>query len=266
MKSISHARLKHFESKKQFLNTNNAAFSVHSSGLSKKIKYTDSDYGMLFCDSRIKGAFICRMVRSDINKYIEANGPIKGSITDKNYIVTRFNPELIEKNLHLPMKAIDCNYFYFQIAYNLGFISKNTFEKGISKREEYKQARLSAIGGLNKLELIEHFSNGQKIGEESDWITYNKFSPFYWRVIRVASDLMDEIFEKFPDDMCMWLTDCCYTTIESEKRIIDFITSKGYGIKTFGIDFQYLEWNEVGWYDCKEGCSKKIKFTKYQTY
>ncbi len=266
MKSIGINKLNRFESTKQHLNNNNAKFAVVSVGMTKKIKYTNSDYGMRFCDSYIKGGFICTMVQKDIDAYIEKNGPLKLGYGDKNYVVTQFNPTLIESNLHLPMKAIDCNYFYFQIAYNLGFITKETFEKGISKRDEYKQARLAAIGGLNKLPHIDYYANGEKVGEANDWETHMRYSPFYWKVIKVACDLMDDVFRAFPSDVCMWLTDCCYTTVGSEKKIVKYITDRGYGVKTFGIDFEFIEWDKVGWYDCKEQCSKTIRYTKYQTF
>lgn len=253
--------LKNFTRAFDMIVKNGNDFTVKSGGASKRIEFDSGKRGMTFSDSKIKGAFLCGMVRADINRYIEENGV--PPVFNKIYNLTKFNTELIAKNIKSPVTAIDINYCYFQTAYNLGYISKKTFDRGtISK--DIKEGVLASIGSLNKLEMVETYRSGKLIEKKVDFDKYNRYSPFYWNIINKVWVMMEDFFEAFPENSYMWLTDCCYVDTHIIKKALKFIHDRGYKTKTFMIDFQNVDniKQTVHWFDCKDSKNKSI-FYRY---
>lgn len=263
---ISRNKMKHFDNRLEHCKNRIGDFTVHHKGATKKIKYTNSNLRREFFDSYMPGVFLCNMVRKNIREYIEKNGPLPAtSYYDQFYRLKKFNLPLIEQNLGMPMYGIDCDYFYFKIAFDQGYINQRTLDKALEKKEEYKQARLAAIGGLNARTWVEVYENGVKVRDEYDTEDFNIYHPFYWKIIKIATQLMEECFETFPDLCCMWLTDCVYTTVAGKAKITEFFTKKGYEHKYFAIDFIRVDYeqNRVHWFDGKAMAPKAIKFSIY---
>src|ERR1039458_1887015 len=108
------ASLKQFDKKKKFCEDRIKDFSIHHRGATKSIHYTKSDNRLDFFDTYMPGVFLCNMVKKDIRDYIKINGPLpRVSYYDTHYSLKRFNPNLIEDNIGVPMRALDCDYFYY---------------------------------------------------------------------------------------------------------------------------------------------------------
>lgn len=266
MHVIYRASLTQFDRKKEFCQNRIKDFSIHHKGASKRINYTKSDNRLEFFNTYTPGIFLCNMVKKNIRDYIKINGqPKPTSYYDKGYALKRFNLKLIEENVNMPMYGIDCDYFYFAIAFQLGIINERTLKKALEKKEEYKQARMAAIGSLNSRTWVEIFENGVKVRDEYDVENYNIYHPFYWMIIKKAYELMEEAFERFPKVACMWLTDCVYTTVAGKKQLEAFFIEKGFEYKYFAMDFLNIDYdsNRVHWHDCKSRSDKNIRFSKY---
>ena len=264
MKSIINGNIKHLPGTIKFLKDQKASFVTRESGSSCKIEYTDSEYGAKFSGGSLCGAHLINMVKHDIDQYLKKKTAPK--VPFKVYGVVKFNPDLIENNIGFPMTAIDCDHFYWKIAFIKGFISENTYKNGISK-SKYKEGRLAALGCLNKMEYIKTYVSGELVGKgEFDMNKFHRYSPFWESIILEAWKLMEDVFETFPNNTCMWLTDCAYINVDAEKKIRKHINEKGYTTKSFPIVFENIDQanKAVRWFDGKANKSKQISYTSYE--
>lgn len=273
-KNFLGGRLTQYQSSLNSLKEGGATFKVISGGQTRKIVHSDSSgevlkkttfYGYGDADN-LRGVHIVRMVKKDIDNYIEEGYPIPE---------TKFKPNLTLYNLNRIKQlseakdsekemvyCIDINSCYFQTAYNLGFITKELYEKAWKDRKINKIGLLASIGSLNKKNVIYDYENGVLVNKSYDLETYNRYSPFYWAIIKEVYSLMLDISHNLKDDFYMWLTDCAYIKMSRAEEVKEYLKMNGYDYKHFFVEFNGIDNQTIRWYDYGKGTQKYIHYHK----
>jgi hypothetical protein len=207
----------------------------------------------------INGAYFCTMVKRDIDEYILNNTPPLKPIYRP--MLRFFNVEEIPNVIGKPIQALDVNMCYFQTAYNLGYVSEKTYKmarKKISEHNKIKQGLTASIGSLNKLTLVETYKDGVKIDQKLDYKTYDKYSPFYWRIIKEVYDFLTEAADILQKDFYMAQTDCIYFNVLRKKEIYDLCAKFNYKFKLFTVEFKEITDTSVTWFDHKDQKEKTV--------
>mgnify|MGYP003344444472 CR=1 FL=1 len=89
---------------------------------------------------------------------------------------------------------IDINACYWTTAYQLGYISESLFNRGLDTCK--KAGLLISIGCLNKRPTIKRYENGKLTSTYYDEISYAKYSPFYWNIIKKTHDIIIQSYEQ----------------------------------------------------------------------
>ena len=234
---------------------NGETFRVEKSGLSRKIITPTKTLRFFGKDksSFIKGSWNTNRVRKCIDRYIDKYGVPKKY--DKPHIQV-FNNESIQKVLNTPIGCIDVNACYWTTAMLLGYIDEQTYRIGIS--EGNKMGLLVSIGFLNKKPLIVEYEGGKETSSYLKESIYQKYSPFYWKIIGHTRDLYCALYDAIGDDMYMWVTDCVFFKLEHKPLVEQILTEWGYKHKFYTSDFTYCDDYMVKWFDTKDGVIKKM--------
>ena len=234
---------------------NGETFRVEKSGLSRKIITPTKTLRFFGKDksSFIKGSWNTNRVRKCIDRYIDKYGGPKKY--DKPHIQV-FNNESIQKVLNTPIGCIDVNACYWTTAMLLGYIDEQTYRIGIS--EGNKMGLLVSIGFLNKKPLIVEYEGGKETSSYLNESIYQKYSPFYWKIIGHTRDLYCALYDAIGDDMYMWVTDCVFFKLEHKPLVEQILTEWGYKHKFYTSDFTYCDDYMVKWFDTKDGVIKKM--------
>ena len=191
----------------------NFAEFVTSSG--RKLFYNKSD-------KFSKGLFLFRMVNRDVAKYIEEYGDVEPyQIMPTNH----FNNEYNKDNTTI---GIDINNAYWSVAYLKGYISENTYNKGLAK-DGIKAVRLSALSSLGKEKVYKVFEKG--VYKHDEVHNFDFSLQELYRDIRYSTyAIMYECAELLQNDFHSWNTDCINfkDTQENRKLVTDLI--EGYGL------------------------------------
>lgn len=236
------------------------------SGVTKKI-YTSDGKVLVFKDEQrdgiIKGAFLVRMVKKDVEKYISENPdyiPAQNMFLEYAPVVA-FNYTGIQNMINKPLISVDINHCYFRTAYLLGYISEKTYLKGLP----YKKAMNASIGALNKYIYKEEYSGGEKTREFCNEDEYLMFKPIYHKILERVSDCMHESFYELGDDMVMWLTDCAFINEDALPKLHNVFEKYGYEYKivTSEITAYDKATQKIDWWDYKnkELTQKSMKVT-----
>ena len=206
---------------------NGETFRVEKSGLSRKIITPTKTLRFFGKDksSFIKGSWNTNRVRKCIDRYIDKFGVPKKY--DKPHIQV-FNNESIQKVLNTPIGCIDVNACYWTTAMLLGYIDEQTYRIGIS--EGNKMGLLVSIGFLNKKPLIVEYEGGKETSSYLNESIYQKYSPFYWKIIGHTRDLYCALYDAIGDDMYMWVTDCVFFKLEHKPLVEQILTEWGTNI------------------------------------
>ena len=246
-------------------------FTVVSGGQSKKIlfqkkgeTYKKKTYYGNNKTEHLPGVFMCNVVKKDIDAYIKNGSPIPTYKDKPSLLLYNFKEieNLCDGDKTELSYAIDINSCYFQTAYNLGFITKKTFDRGWKDRDIYKYGILASIGTLNKKEVIEEYVEGKLVSRKYEEENYNKYSPFYWAVINEVYKTMNQIAELLGDDFYMWLTDCAVFKKGREKEVEDFLDKNNYSYKNFRIEYEKIDKRKIYWYDYSKAKSKYVNYHK----
>lgn len=121
---------------------------------------------------------------------------------------------------------IDLSAAYWETAYMLGLLSKDTYKRGFKVS---KQVRLAAIGSLAKKKRVYEF-DGRK--QRLLDITRSE-TEFLWDVIcdRVG-DLLCRVADKCGDDFIFFWVDGIYVKKRSAKKVERLFNNAGYGFKS----------------------------------
>lgn len=152
-----------------------------------------------------------------IKRHFEKMPPIKG--TKPDYFI------LGELQTTEDIVEIDISSAYWQSAYNMGFLTKIQFEKGMKRDKAF---RLKALGILAKTEKIIHFDG--KIERVKHKAIYNPHLMEYWNTIcSQVSFTMKEIASKLPEGhFYFFWVDGIFISKKSIKKVCAILNEKKY--------------------------------------
>ena len=170
----------------------------------------------------VKGLYLFAMVKRDIERYIAENGYITPSDElPVNYVSDIFN-------LENKVVGIDMDNAYWTIAYLKGYISENTYNKGLEKKE-FKPIRLSALSTLGKGKTYKVYKDGKY--EFDEIAKANKELENFYLDIRYSTyGVLLEIANELGDDFHSWKTDCIF--FKDNKENINLVRKR---LDEFGI-------------------------------
>jgi hypothetical protein len=167
------------------------------------------------------GLYLFGMVKKDIKNYLEENGEVEPyEELPVNYINKEFN---YEKDVI----GMDINNAYWSVAYLKGYISQNTYEKGLEK-DDLKRIRLASLSSLGKSRMYNVYINGEHQFDEEQ--AKNQSLQNVYLDIRYSTyGVMQEIAYELGDDFCCWKTDCIFfhDTEKNREKVKSMIEDYG---------------------------------------
>lgn len=207
----------------------------------KRLQYGPADHG------NISGAHLSKIVRADVDKLVtlKQSDPYYPYDPPSVYVHQVNAANVVGEYIF----QIDIKNCYWQTALTEGIISKDTYLKGLRKRE-WKVGRNAAIGSLDKKTVVTQYKNGEEVDSE------RFLQPMHYRfarekvirtVDRMAQDVINSVCEE--GEFLMFVTDCFFVTSSAVQKIRKYLTSKGYGYTEacVVIRAQYTEKKVVVW-------------------
>jgi hypothetical protein len=169
-----------------------------------------------------KGMFLFGMVRKDAKNYLKENPNIK---LPKQYRQIEYNGNINEEIIG-KVTGTDLNHAYWRIAYNLGIISENTYEKGL--KDDFKQVRLAALstmGGKKKYQIIK---NGILTENFKEIAGDENLRKVYTLIRYSCYRYMNQLKKILGTDFLCYKTDAIYylDSKENRKKVKDFLKEK----------------------------------------
>ena len=235
-------------------------FTIVASGMSRKVILGNGSilryFGTSKQDCKIDGAFIVTMVQREIDKYIELNGvPEFEAVHDVQNFNLKKIAEIVGKKV--PIMGIDINACYWNVAHKLGYISEELYQRGVTSVT--KMGLLIAIGCLAKRPVHRVYKDGKLVSNHFDDVTYLRYAPFYWNIIRFTYELMMESYKALGDDSWyMFLTDCIFVDLEKMKVAQKFLSDYGFKYKNHLIEYTAFDGFRLDWYDFKHNEKKQM--------
>tara|TARA_R110001599_G_scaffold353745_1_gene596263 strand:- start:3529 stop:4209 length:681 start_codon:yes stop_codon:yes gene_type:complete len=164
----------------------------------------------------VKGLYLFAMVKRDIERYIAENG----YITPSDELPVNYTSDIFDENNKVV--GMDMDNAYWTIAYLKGYISENTYNKGLEKKE-FKPIRLSALSTLGKGKTYKVFKDGKY--EFDEIAKANKELENFYLDIRYSTyGVLLEIANELGDDFHSWKTDCIF--FKDTKNNIDLVRKR----------------------------------------
>jgi len=172
-------------------------------------------------DKFSKGLFLFRMVNRDISDFLKVHGEV---IPYQEMPTNYKNEDYDTKNETI---GIDIDNAYWSIAHLKGYISENTYKKGLEK-DNMKAIRLSALSSLGKEKCYKVYKKGKYIHDE----IHNKDlkrQEIYNDIRYTTYGIMYECAEVLQNDFHSWKTDCIFfkKSKKNIKMVKDLIESYG---------------------------------------
>jgi hypothetical protein len=167
------------------------------------------------------GLYLFGMVKKDIKNYLEENGEVEPyEELPVNYINKEFN---YEKDVI----GMDINNAYWHVALLKGYITENTYEKGLEK-EGLKSIRLASLSSLGKSRIYNCYENGEHTDDEQVK-TNHSLQNVYLDIRYSTYGVMREIAQELGEDFCSWKTDCIFfhDTFNNREKVRAIIESYG---------------------------------------
>ena len=164
----------------------------------------------------VKGLYLFAMVKRDIERYIAENG----YITPSDELPVNYTSDIFDENNKVV--GMDMDNAYWTIAYLKGYISENTYNKGLEKKE-FKPIRLSALSTLGKGKTYKVFKDGKY--EFDEIAKANKELENFYLDIRYSTyGVLLEIANELGEDFHSWKTDCIF--FKDTKNNIDLVRKR----------------------------------------
>jgi hypothetical protein len=207
----------------------------------------------------------------DVDAYIQAN---KGNIRpyDTNYREQMFNLDAIERSLGKESVMMDINDCYWTTAHNLGYITEETYQRGLLGGKAWKMGRNACIGSLAKVKIIIPYKDGKPDNlhrqivfptEERMWVRNH--------IIDHIHGIFERLFNQIGDTFYMFLTDCLVTHPLKVKEVEKYLKNCGYKVKTKRIDFlavdrsrRVVKWDDYGEEGWKEPVERYYQYNQAQ--
>jgi hypothetical protein len=168
------------------------------------------------------GMFLFGMVRKDAKKYVSQH-EIKLPKKERSII---YNDDFKSENFIKKICGTDLNHAYWRIAYNLGVISENTYERGLDDR--FKSTRLAALSTLGRRKnylVIKDGALTQDIviveGDEG-------LSKAYLLIRYTCYKYMNDVKKLLGDNFLAYKTDCIYyiDTESNREKVMQYFSKK----------------------------------------
>jgi len=174
-----------------------------------------------------KGLYLFNMVKKDIGNYIKE----EGFITPFDELPVNFCNDDFNRDVKKVI-GYDINNAYWSVAHLKGYISDNTYLKGLDK-EGLKPVRLSALSCLGKDKMYKVYENGEHKHNELNKGD-KELRNFYLDIRYSTYGVLNEIAEELGEDFCCWKTDCIYfyDTKKNRKLVKKRIEEFGLQCKT----------------------------------
>lgn len=202
-------------------------FKIRRSPNFTEIYMTHSKQKLIFNDNEDfrKGLFLFGMVKKDVNNWLQSN---PDDIEYRNLPVNNANPYYNKSNKTI---GIDLNHAYWRVAYLKGYISQNTYDKGLGEKMP-KSVKLATISTLGRPKTYDVYVGGNySHTEKSD--ADNKLMDIYHDIRQSTYEIMQEISDALGNEFFCWRTDCIYfnDTEENRQIAIDIIENHNIGWK-----------------------------------
>ena len=167
-----------------------------------------------------RGMFLFGMVRKDTAVYLKNNHivlPKKHGQID--YIDTDFDYDG-------KVTGTDLNHAYWRIAYNLGIISENTYERGLN--DDFKEVRLAALSTLGGRKKYNKIKDGVITDEVLVIDGDEDLRKIYTLIRYTCYKYMTEVKKILGRDFLCYKTDCIYyiDSDKNRKKVQDFFHKK----------------------------------------
>ena len=227
---------KKFGAIKELYCKNEMSFDLYYTGSIIKIQFADGKIKRYGQFPRREGMFLSKLTQNVVKQRIDS-----GKYVPRNTDPMRFrsntimySADSIRKNLFKPCVSVDIVGCYWKTALNLGVIDQKTYEIGMKKDREYKDARVVAIGSLGALTVHEKYLNGKLVSTDKE----RKFGAC------ARLDVIDHVWavanwiaQKLGPDFLMFLTDCFYVPEKKQKALCKLIEQEGYSWKVEKCEF-----------------------------
>lgn len=174
-----------------------------------------------------QGIFLFRLVRNNAKDWLKKNPnfklPTKLPVNEYNNKLNKFE--------NVKFAGTDINSAYWTIAYNLGIISKITYEKGLSTDlKAVRLATLSTLGAGKKYQVIKY---GELTDEEVCIGADERLADVYRLIRYTCYTYMNELKKKLKEDFIAYRTDCIYyiDKPENKKLVQHYLKSKNLQFK-----------------------------------
>lgn len=244
-------------------------FTLRQDGQSMIIDWEDKRWSFIsYQGVTNKGFHLSKFVKEDVTNFLKNNPNYVNEQKEfSNYLeleVQKCNMIGLKKYEGQQIYCVDVNDCYWDTAYKLGFITKQTYLRGL-KKKEWKVGRNACIGGLKKVITVTEYIDGvmstSEIEQQSEDLS----------IIRdIIIDHVHESFlgilNKLNDDWLMYFTDCVYVPLERVEEVQDYFTQIGYFTKvtTYQLDKVDEESGMINWYDYQKNMAKGFAFAERQ--
>ena len=182
-----------------------------------------------------QGLYLFRMVKKDVLNFIDEYGEVEP------YEELPVNFSNLDYNFDKSVIGLDINNAYWSVAFLKGYISENTYKKGIEK-EGLKAIRLSSLSCLGRKRMYEVYEKGVHTHDEAirgDLRLQN----IYLDIRYSTYGVMLEIAKELNEDFCCWKTDCIFfhDTDENVEKAENIIESYGLECKIEKKDISKLK-------------------------
>ena len=263
-----------FEMNKRSLVKNKRDFEIVTEGSVERVFYKDKVYTYVdIKDTGGRGHHLSKIFMADVDKWLEANA-VTQIRYDNNYREQMFNVDAIERSLGNQLVMVDINDCYWRTAYLLGYITEETYIKGM-KTKAWKVGRNACIGSLSKSKVVTPYKNGEP-QYKLRYVVKAKPEYQYIRnhIIWEVYNIFNELFMQFGNTFYMFLTDCLVTEYDKLKEVQKYLNGKNYRMKSKPIEFLSVDRKEkkITWLDFQSsnideyGRDKKAPKEKYYIY
>jgi len=241
---------KEFLSTKQYLCNIKADFVYESAGSIDKIYYDKRCFVSVdLKDSGGQGHHLSKLFMADIDLWLEKNQTPPQ--WDNNYREQMFNLDAIESDIGRQLVMIDINDCYWRTALLLGYITEETYIKGL-RSKSWKLGRNACIGSLAKTTISVPFKKGIA-DRRNRRITHPKLEYQLIRnhIIGHVYNIFNDLFKQMGDTFYMFLTDCLVTRYTRLSDVQKHLRNEGYRSKAKPIEFIGVDRNErkIMWHD-----------------
>ena len=271
-KSIMLNDKKLFDMNKASLIRNQKDFTYILEGNVEKVSYQDRLFNHVdLTDSGGRGHHLARIFMKDINDWLDKNAETQVKY-DSNYKEQMFNINAIEKSIGKQLVLVDINDCYWRTAHLLGYISEETYVKGMRMRA-WKIGRNACIGSLCKARVELPYEKGVP-NYKKRRVIRAKMEYQYIRnhIIWHVYNIFNDMFLQFGNTFYMFLTDCLVTDYDKLKEVQKILNGYNYRSKHKPVEFTKLDRAEhkIHWLDFQSSSSdnlgREIKEPKHKYY